>query len=590
MAGRGGRAAGAGRLLAGLVASCVALCPTRSTAAEGVKVEVHIQGLSKEMERNVTSSLSLAGAAHAGPLSPEEVQRLFARAPEEVARALEPFGYYRPQVRDTLEPGEKKWHARLAVDPGPPLLLDSVTVIVTGEGSTLPRFRRLVQQFPLKRGSRLEHPPYEALKLGLIQAAADSGYLAAQFLERRITIDRETYRARLKIVFDTGPRYEFGPVQIVGSPLDSAYMRTFVPFKPGDPYSGPRLTSMQDELSRVPYFERVEVEPHVDQAESLRVPITVTVAPGRRLRYTLGAGYGTDTGPQGTGSLEFRRLNKAGHRAAISAEVGTVRQELTGLYQLPHAFGSDRILSFSAGIAHQNVNDGNYTTGTAGVSLSRWQGQWQRSLGLRLLREQFEVGLDAGIPNVLIGEFSITNVERNDAIYATRGRRLSMRLGGSSTSVLSDVTYGQVVLETKWIQRPIERLRLLVRAEGGYTGTDDFHALPTSIRFFAGGASSVRAYNYQQLGIVDSSGTAVGGPVYLFGNVELERLIFGGWGLAVFYDIGNAMDKFSDPLAYGAGAGVRWRSPVGMVRLDFAQALDDRSQPLRVQFAIGPDL
>src|SRR5262249_36434543 len=154
-----------------------------------------------------------------------------------------------------------------------------------------------------------------------------------------------------------------------------------------------------------------------------------TVAPGRRLRYTLGAGYGTDTGPQATGSLEFRRLNRAGHRAGISAEVGTVRQELTGQYQLPHAFGSDPILTFSAGLAPQNVNEGDYTTGTGGVSLSTWQGQWQRTAGIRFLREQFEVGLDSGIPDLLIGEFSITNVERNDAIYPTRGRRLSVRFG-----------------------------------------------------------------------------------------------------------------------------------------------------------------
>ena len=165
-----------------------------------------------------------------------------------------------------------------------------------------------------------------------------------------------------------------------------------------------------------------------------------------------------------------------------------------------------------------------------------------------------------------------------------------MKLSGSGQGALSDVGYGQAVLETKWIQHPLMGVRALARAEIGYIGTDDFHALPTSIRFFAGGATNVRAYNYQQLGIVDASGTAVGGPDYLFGNVELERLLFKGWAVAAFFDIGNAMAHFNDPLAYGAGVGLRWRSPVGMVRLDFAQALDDRSQPVRFQFAIGPDL
>src|SRR5262249_39578716 len=141
-----------GRAIAALL--CVAFGAIPCGAAEGVKVEVHIDGLSKEMEHNVESSLSLASAARAGKLSEAEVQRLFVRAPEEVARALEPFGYYRPQLRDTLEPGEKKWHARFVVDPGPPLLLDSVTVVVSGEGSSLPRLRPLVSGFPLNPAPR----------------------------------------------------------------------------------------------------------------------------------------------------------------------------------------------------------------------------------------------------------------------------------------------------------------------------------------------------------------------------------------------------------------------------------------------------
>jgi translocation and assembly module TamA len=100
----------------------------------------------------------------------------------------------------------------------------------------------------------------------------------------------------------------------------------------------------------------------------------------------------------------------------------------------------------------------------------------------------------------------------------------------------------------------------------------------------------VRAYGYQDLGPHDATGEPVGGKRLEFGSFEYERRLFGSWGLAGFYDIGNALERFGDPLSSGAGAGLRWFSPVGMVRLDWAWPIHDPSQGRQIQFSIGPDL
>jgi len=131
---------------------------------------------------------------------------------------------------------------------------------------------------------------------------------------------------------------------------------------------------------------------------------------------------------------------------------------------------------------------------------------------------------------------------------------------------------------------------LIVRADVGSTWTHDFHDLPPSMRYFSGGAQSVRAYGFQDLGPRDPNDEPLGGQRLLFGSLEYERRVLGNWGLATFYDIGNALERFIDPLEDGAGIGMRWISPVGMVRLDLAWPIYDPSSGRRWQFSIGPDL
>jgi len=60
--------------------------------------------------------------------------------------------------------------------------------------------------------------------------------------------------------------------------------------------------------------------------------------------------------------------------------------------------------------------------------------------------------------------------------------------------------------------------------------------------------------------------------------------------VAAFFDAGNALESFSDELETGAGAGLRWLSPIGMVRLDLAFALSRDGTPARIHVTIGPDL
>jgi translocation and assembly module TamA len=112
--------------------------------------------------------------------------------------------------------------------------------------------------------------------------------------------------------------------------------------------------------------------------------------------------------------------------------------------------------------------------------------------------------------------------------------------------------------------------------------------LPPSLRFFAGGDQSVRGYGYQELGPRDSNDEVVGGKNLLVGSVELERALSENWGVAVFYDAGNAFDSFSDYRIFeGAGLGVRRYTPVGPVKVDLARQLGVPDPSYRLHVSIG---
>ena len=134
------------------------------------------------------------------------------------------------------------------------------------------------------------------------------------------------------------------------------------------------------------------------------------------------------------------------------------------------------------------------------------------------------------------------------------------------------------------------RGRLLFRAELGGVKTTSFSDLPPSQRFFSGGDQSVRGYAYQGLGPKNTEGDVVGGSYLAVASLEMDYLLYGNIGIAAFFDAGNAGNDFLPSMKKGLGMGLRYRSPVGMIRLDLAHPLDDPDNQYRLHISIGADL
>jgi translocation and assembly module TamA len=561
-----------------------------AAAAADDAVEVVVEGIDEELRRNVLLLLSIERQKAEPALTEGRIRTLHERASGEIRRALEPFGYYRPQIRAQLTHEQGRWTARYAIDPGPPLLVEELDLVIEGEGLEDAEFRRLVAEFPLRRGEALQHGRYEEGKRALLRLADERGYFDAVLRRHEIRVDLERYRAAAVLHLDTGPRYRFGEVRIEQDFFDPAFLARFVPFARGEPYTNAALLRLQAALSDADYFQQVEVRPRRDLAVDLEVPIDVILVLRSRDRYLFGLGYGTDTGARGKLGWERRLINPAGHRFAAELDVSEIRTALSARYRIPVRDPRTDQLVLSAALTDDHPLTSTSRTATLGVSHERSRGDWRQALSLSYLREKFIAGDDTGRAALLMPGASWVRVRSDERVRPRRGSRLSLDVRGANESLASDVSFGQLRLSGKYIHPAGDGGRLIARAEAGYTRVSVFEELPASLRFYAGGSQSVRGYAFQALGPLNEAGQVIGGRYLLVGSLEYDHRLTESWGVAVFYDAGKAFNDASAPFSEGAGVGVRWHLPIGVLRLDFARALSLEGRPWRVHFWIGPDL
>lgn len=578
--------------LAGMAALLLSLCLPPASAQEPLNLRVIVEGLPKPLLDNATVFLSINQLGEKPAVSEERLRWLHQQAGEEIGRALQPFGYYRPTVQASLERDNGVWIARYQIEPGPPLPIDEVDVQISGEGHDDPRFQEFLNRLPLKHGDTLQHPAYEEIKQTLQRLAAERGYFDAHLQENQIRIDLQTYNADVVVHFDTGIRYRFGQLLFNNSALDPDFLQRYSNIQPDDPYTAEALLQLQSDLIGSEYFDRVEVQASPEQAADHTIPVNVDLGMKERNRYTFGLGYGTDTGVRGSAGLERRWVNQRGHRFDTQLQASELRYGLAARYSIP---GPDPVtdaynIRFSFTEEQSDTKDA--TTATIGGSYSYRDGPWEKINAIDYFYEDFTFGSEENTSTLLVPSLNWTRISADDRLNTTEGNRIGIELRGAYEDALSDLTFIQAVLRSKWIATFSDANRVILRGDLGTTWlpNDDFDKLPATLRFFAGGDRSVRGYAYESIGPRNADDDVIGGKHLLVGSIEYEHRILEQWSLAAFVDSGDAFDDAAPELRTGVGVGVRWLSPVGPVRVDVASGLDEPGDTVRLHLNIGPDL
>jgi translocation and assembly module TamA len=543
-----------------------------------------------EAEKGKTGAEPRGGDA----VTEQRLRRLNREAPDQIRAALQPFGYYDPQISSSLEQRNGEWTARYAVQPGQPTVLTVVDVEVHGPGRDEPAVQAALRSSMLAVGDVLNHQRYGAVKQQLSQAAYDAGYLDAAYERAEMRVRPEAREAEIHLILETGPRYYFGDVQIEQDILDPNFVARYVPIEPGSPFDTDRLLALQQSLNDSGYFNNATVEVKRNDAVDRRIPIVVHTTPRPTQEYQLGFGYGTDTGARLSLGVDLRRLNRRGHRLRADLRLSSIEQTAAAEYRIPIRDVATDYLAFRSTLGAVDVGDWNTRQLVLGAS---WHTQWrgaQHGLYVTAQRERYstDASIETHSSDLFFAGVQLNRQQADDPIYPSKGYSWLADLRAGSDALGSDVSYSRFYLSANLV-RPIgKRVRYLLRGEYGVIGMDgdDFASLPPSQRFYAGGESSVRGYAFQALSPAGDEGNSLGGRYLVTASAELDVLIVGDYGAAFFFDAGNAANDPWPNLKRGAGVGLRWRSPVGMIGIDLAHPLDDPETDFRVHLHIGGEL
>ena len=573
-----------------------AVAPARAAVVQ----DVQVRGLDPVMTENVRQSLSLVDAI-GRDVSGRRMAYLVREAEAETREALEPFGYYAPNIKvERTRAPDAPVVVTVDVALGSPVRVRAFDVGIDGEGAGDRYLKEEIDAFHPTRGEVLDHAIYEASKARITRRLAERGYFDADFTARKVEVTRADAAADVALHWNSGVRYDMGAIDFQQSPkqiVRESLLQKLVYWKPGEYYHQGRLDRLRKSLTELDYFGRIEIEPQPEHAVGEQVPVTVTLTPAKRDVYTAGVSYGTDSGAGVRLGLERRYVNDRGHKFLAQIDYAQYVKTGTLQYRVPAFRWLDGWYTASL----QGADEHTDWADTRRLELvgSR-SGQVNRHLNavvsLHALRERWRLLSDDPLAPINAYEYasllypaiSAEYVDADDRLYPRRALAGSLLLRGGIEGLGSDASFAQIHASARWIRGLGQDNRLLVRGELGHTYTDSLFDMPLSLRFFAGGDRSVRGYGWREIGPRNGD-FATGAKNVVTASVEFEHYFTREWGGAVFVDTGSAFDVRPD-MHTGVGIGVRWRSPVGPVRVDVARGLTGPDAGFTVHFNIGADL
>ncbi len=580
-------------LALGLLNACDYFAEKEESVAEkesAPRIEIQVEGVDKDVGENIRAHLSLGQELCSAPAW--RVTRLFARTDNEVRNAVRALGYYSPRVKKKLEQGETCWQASFEVDLGEPVMVSTVDVEISGDARDDPAFSALLEALPVKIGEIVNHAHYEQTKRRISSLATERGYLEGRFTASELRIDTAARKAVVMIRYDSGRRYLFGALDVQQDVLKPELVRAFFEYEEGAPYDSNKLVAINRALSDSGYFAQVDVRPRTDDAQDNRIPVDITLTPRKPHQFTASAGISTDTGPRLRLGYENRRLNRRGHRLGSRISASPVLSSITTEYRIPLKDPRSEWLSFEAGAQREDTDTSEATSfilAARQTKKRRWD--WLETRFVEAARENFDVGTTSDVTTLVTPGISWSRALTEARLRPRWGHRVYLELKGGVDSLLSDTSFARTRASAGWIKGLPWDGRILLRGEAGALIADEFDVLPPSQRFFTGGDTSVRGYEFQTLGPTDSAGNVIGGRYLLVGSVEYEHPIVNKWSAAVFADAGNAFSDSdsNEGFKVGIGFGIRWLSPIGPVRVDLAHPVGEA--PLfRLHLRLGPDL
>ena len=582
-------------------------------------------------------------------LSPQELLRLSAAAPQQALALLETEGYFNAQV-EVLRSTGLPLTITVKVEPGELTRVQQVSLTFTGSlqpppalsavaAESLPATppaappapdlaasapqppassaeqlaraaqlrRQLQSDWQMDVGTPFTQGRWSGAKTALLGKARAQGYPLSRWNATTAVVHTESDSTDIALELDSGPLFLLGELKVEGlkhQPRSS--VERLAGYTIGEPYSERRLLDFQERLLKTTLFEGISVDINPElaiptesalanaqsnvQGSTQVSPVIVKLREAARQQVTLNLGFNAENGPRiGADYINRRpfdqdlrartKLELSRDKSALDLELSSHPQEdmqrwLGALYLERLQADSKVQLNFRARLGRIRENEGQDRL-VYGEVLRAHETAPQRvvnagavSANVQWMRRRVDSTL---LPTDGFTASLLLSAGRADSSVASNG------IFGSAHVKL----HGYKPLPGQWFG--------IARAEVAQIFAANQVGLPEKLRYRAGGDESVRGYGFENLGPVDVNGNPTGGKVLAAASVELAHALLPSRPAllgAAFVDAGQAAHSWNEfRPSYGYGLGLRYRSPLGTLRLDIARA--HQLQAWRLHFSVG---
>ena len=555
------------------------------------KFPVKIETKNSEVKSMLEEYLPLITQQQDEELDKEQVGFLAEETPDNVKTMLKTKGYFNGSV-NVQDNGSSY---TVAVNPGPRTKIDNVSVAILGDilsdNNLAEYYQKAMANWQQPVGEYFDQDGWSGSKTSVLSAVTRKKYPLAKLSNTQATVNPNNNTADLNVIVESNRPIYFGDFEITGTRrYPENVVAGLARFKPGAPYDLDLLLDFQQALEQNGHYSGASVQADFDRLQGDRVPVKVNVTEVKRHKLETGIRYDSEYGLGGRIGYDYYNLFNKGYIGSVVWDMDKYETTL------------------AAGISQPRNSEGKYWTTNTSYNRSTTQNLEKRALTSGIWRVRDRNGIESrlGIEFITEGrKVPDTNYDlgRSHATMLTaswkrqnietelrpeNGYYLDGKVGVTLGKLLSSTAMARATARAGYFYTP-ENKKLgtfIVRGQAGYVYAHEGKDVPSSLMFRTGGASSIRGYELDSIGLEGPKNSILPDRALLVGSLEYQFPITKSVSGAIFHDVGDVTSNFKNmSMQHGTGVGVRWFSPVAPFSFDLAYGHQDKK--LRWHISLG---
>jgi translocation and assembly module TamA len=555
------------------------------SAPADIPYEAAVKGVSKRQVRGALEGVSQTIALQGRPPASEAQLRIrVERDVERMEALLRSLGYYNATVAPEIRLDDEPANVTFRVDKGRVYRIRQIGAQVSDPAAAADLAHLIAPA--LEVGERATTADILAEEERMLARLGAGGYPLARVEVRNVVVDHDSEEVAIAWTIDTGRKMRFGSMAIDGlQTVRESTVRKFVPWQEGEIYDRRKVETFEELLLRSGLFTivRIKASQAEDEPDRLQKTLEITERKPRTVR--LGVNYYSDEGFGATAAWQHRNLLGAAEQFEINVTRSEIELSTLARFRKPGFLRANQRLVLEARAAQEDSDAYDSQTTRGLVSIERLINPRLRiSLGAGYKYddvEQLGVSERFGLAYLpLVVDWSTVA----DVLNPRQGQRVILEAAPYRDTLGADLTWMRTYVEvrpyvTVWTEPEVVAA---ARVGMGHLAGQSRDEVPPDERFYAGGGGSIRGYGYQSVGPLAEDQTPLGGVSTMESSVELRFRFLDDWGGVLFADGGTVYENgFRDgggPYRWGVGAGLRYFTGIGPLRVDLAFPLNRRNE------------